>query len=170
MGKNNVISAATTGEITFPLQPSFFAYVDTTISNVTGNNTLYLIIFENDSTTPGHDVGADYAVGTGLFTAPIAARYNIYTTVGATGITAAADSWLLRLTINSATITIENSWSWTNTTFTDYSDSICVNILLAAGDTVGVQVRGQGEAGDVWDITGEAAGRIFATFSGELAT
>ena len=39
--------AGTTGEINYPLQPAFAAYVNTTITNVTGDGTAYTIIFDN---------------------------------------------------------------------------------------------------------------------------
>lgn len=66
------ISALDTGEVTMPLQPAFLAYVNTTIPDVTGNNTLYTVIFD----TERYDQGADFNLGTSTFTAPVTGRYH----------------------------------------------------------------------------------------------
>ena len=70
LGTTNIMSAATTGEINYPLQPSFMAFLSGTINNVTGDNTAYNIICD----TEAFDQGGDYDNSTGVFTAPVTGR------------------------------------------------------------------------------------------------
>lgn len=158
--------------MTIPAQPAFFAYLDTTVSNVTGNNTVYTVIFENDSTAPAFDTRSNYDTGTGVFTAPIAGRYRFEAGVYATGITAVADTFLVRFNINSGSKYVEFNQAFTAgaSPYSENTGTLTAMLSLAASDTVKVEIRGQGEAGDVWDLTGETGGRIFSWFSGQLCT
>ena len=70
-----IISANDTGEITYPLQSAFLAYNSVTDSNVTGDGTVYHIIYD----TEVFDQNSDYNNGTGNFTAPITGRYRLAT-------------------------------------------------------------------------------------------
>lgn len=72
LGTNNIMSVATTGEINYPLQSSFLAIVGTTVTNVTGDGTLYTVIFGTEI----YDQNSDYNNSTGVFTAPVTGRYN----------------------------------------------------------------------------------------------
>lgn len=56
---------------------AFLAYVDTLITNVTGDATVYDIIFNNEIL----DRAANYNNATGLFTAPTTGYYRLWTTV-----------------------------------------------------------------------------------------
>ena len=72
LGTTNIMSAATTGEINYPLQPSFMAFLSGSINNVTGDGTAYAIICD----TEAFDQGGDYDNSTGVFTAPVTGRYS----------------------------------------------------------------------------------------------
>ena len=69
----NIITVADTGEINYPLQPAFLAILDVTLADVTGDGTLYTVIFDNEV----YDQGDDLNIGTSVFTAPKTGRYAL---------------------------------------------------------------------------------------------
>lgn len=66
-----VMSALDTGEITYPLQSAFSGYVANTVSNVTGDGTVYTIAVNAER----FDQNSDFNTGTYTFTAPVTGRY-----------------------------------------------------------------------------------------------
>lgn len=56
------------------VQPCFFAYRSSTVNDVTGDGTLYTVIF-NSVASPGFDQGSNFNTTTGTFTAPVAGKY-----------------------------------------------------------------------------------------------
>ena len=84
LGTNDTFVMTDAGERTMPLQPAFFAKVSgSDLSDVTGDNTAYSIIFDSER----FDQGSDYATGTGIFTAPITGRYLFVSLVSMASIT-----------------------------------------------------------------------------------
>lgn len=79
-----IMSALDTGEITFPLQTAFLAFNSATDTDVTGDGTLYTIICDTEI----YDQNSDYNNGTGIFTAPITARYLLTAGYYLQGVTA----------------------------------------------------------------------------------
>lgn len=75
LGTTNVMSVATTGEINYPLQPAFLAYLGTTDSNVTGDGTAYTLGTGN-ALTEIFDQNSDFNTN-GTFTAPVTGRYRL---------------------------------------------------------------------------------------------
>ena len=71
-----VMSALDTGEITYPLQPAFQAYLGTTDSNVTGDGTTFRIGSGN-ALTEVFDNNSDFNTN-GTFTAPVTGKYFFY--------------------------------------------------------------------------------------------
>jgi len=71
LGTNNTFRMSAAGERTLPLQPAFFAYLSSTQSNVTGDNTAYTIICD----TVVINVGSGYNNSTGIYTAPRTGYY-----------------------------------------------------------------------------------------------
>ena len=63
------------GQMTNPSQPAFLAKVASSISDVTGDATAYTVLFG----TSVFDQNSDYAVGTGIFTAPVTGKYRFST-------------------------------------------------------------------------------------------
>ena len=77
LGTTNVLSATTAGSISKPLQPAFLAYLNATATDVTGDGTLYPIVFDTES----FDQQNNFDTTTGTFTAPVAGRYLFCITI-----------------------------------------------------------------------------------------
>ena len=75
---NNLWALTASGERNMPLQPCFNAYVSTTITNVTGDNTKYTIIFDTEL----EDQSSDYNNTTGVFTASVDGQYTFGVSIG----------------------------------------------------------------------------------------
>lgn len=71
-GRGTDITISAAGAVTKPLQPCFSALVSANIANVTGDGTAYTVLFDAET----FDVAANYAPGTGIFTAPVTGKYN----------------------------------------------------------------------------------------------
>lgn len=69
----NAMQVIPTGEILFPSQPAFQARLTTDVTDVTGDGTVYQMIF----TTETFDRNADYNSATGVFTAPVSGTYKL---------------------------------------------------------------------------------------------
>ena len=72
---------ATNNAINLP-ENGFFAYLNTTVSNVTGDGTMYTVLFDT------LQAGAGYNTGTGAWTVPATGKYLIGSSVGAAGLEA----------------------------------------------------------------------------------
>lgn len=149
-----VMSALDTGELTYPLQPSFLAYPDADRLNVTGNGTKYGLICNTEL----YDRNADYNTGTGAFVAPVAGVYHF--------------SFLVRMIQGGATnftvLSLEKNGTQFATTYVDLSNGsfvfcmLCAYNLLAAGDSILPYVMCSGAGGDTMDIFGAQVGSTFA--------
>lgn len=73
LGTNDVWKMTVAGERTMPLQPSFLAFLGTTDTNVTGDNSVYTLGSGN-ALTEIFDQGSDFTTA-GVFTAPVTGRY-----------------------------------------------------------------------------------------------
>lgn len=95
LGTTNVMRVSTAGEINYPLQPAFLAYLGTSDLNVTGDGT-FALLGAGNALTEIFDQGGDFAT-TGLFTAPVTGRYMIGSTLYVGGITSAMTTGYIRL-------------------------------------------------------------------------
>lgn len=160
LGTTNIMSAATTGEINYPLQPAFLGFLGTTALNKTGNGTSYTI--GADALTEVFDQGGDFTTG-GVFTAPVTGKYLLNASAFLIGTTT--------LSIIVLTIVTSNRNFKIQVGRTAVSADLGANITnlcdMDAADTFTAAVIGLGEAGDTDDISGVTA---FGTFmSGYLA-
>ncbi len=73
----NTWTMTAAGERTMPLQPAFLAYMSASRTNVTGNNVLYTIAFDQEV----YDQNSDFNTGTYTFTAPATGKYLFTVTV-----------------------------------------------------------------------------------------
>ena len=72
-------------------QPSFLAYRSTTVSNATGDGTLYTILFNAEF----WDKNSDFDITTGTLTSPITGKWQLNVTVGYDDLGAANTSYLV---------------------------------------------------------------------------
>lgn len=145
------------GEMTLPLQPGFSAYLGTTASNVTGNNTIYILgdtdvgsslteIFDNNGDfNPGSSSGA-------LLTAPVDAKWWLCSTF-----------FLLQANTSTG---FDTSIRTSNRNYRGFyiipslstSDFFAYNISVIAdmdaGDTADIRVVLNGAGSDIVDVYG----------------
>lgn len=90
-----VMSILDTGEVTKPLQSAFLAW-RTNISNVTGDSTVYKIVYDNEI----FDQNSDFNTSTGEFTASVTGRYYFGATSAITGGTTHNNAYVQLVTSN----------------------------------------------------------------------
>ena len=144
---NTYITPTANNEVTMPSQPAFMAWIDTTILNVTGDATLYTIIYDTEE----FDVNADFNLGTSTFTAPVTGKYefSIKTCpIGAAAYTSlygefVASNCTYRYAYSTDATECQNIENHNGTTLVDMdaSDTLTVNIYYA-GDTKTVALIG----------------------------
>lgn len=160
-GTTNVMRAATTGEVNFPLQPAFNAYVNTDITNVTGNGAAYTVIFDTEQ----FDVNADFNLGTSTLTSPVTGKWQfnlalsfqlsgVVPTSGSLVISTSNRNWgVMRLV---GTPTMDQSWTG------------CVIADMDAADTATIIFTMTGGAANNIDISGITGSRPNTHWSGQL--
>jgi len=74
----------TAGNRTLPLNASSFAYRSAAATDVTGDGTAYVVIFDAER----YDQNSNFDTTTGLFTAPVTGKYLVVANVGLAGLTA----------------------------------------------------------------------------------
>ena len=159
IGTSDVMVASTAGEITYPLQPAFLAYLAGTAANKTGNGASYTI--GTDALTEVFDRGADFNTN-GTFTAPVTGIYDLRAQVTITGATVATT-----FTINIVTTARTYTYVFTRAAAaTDQAVSISALADMTATNTATVTIVASGEAGDTDDILGGASAVTY--FCGKL--
>lgn len=151
----------TTGIITYPTKPAFLGYVSSTISNVTGNNTLYTVIFDSEK----FDYGADFNTTTGIFTAPVAGAYHFSWAIWLSQASAAS-------TFNTRLVTTDDTiyGCQVDATAIDISGAVQLSgsctIDMGASATAVIKVLCNGVGADTVDIAGSTD--LISYFSGYL--
>jgi hypothetical protein len=84
--------------------PSFLALASAAQNNITGDNTVALVIFEDQI----FDLNSNYNIATGIFISPTKSKFQINTTIGLTGLDAAHTSCVIRIATGRRTY---NVWS-----------------------------------------------------------
>ena len=144
------------GHVTMPLQSCFSAYYNGAQSNVTGDDTMYTVLFD----TERFDLNGDFASNT--FTAPVTGKYLLSSSIGLTGYTSSSTYSNMYLVTSNDTYSAFAGTQVENNFF--FSFSIVAD--MDASDTAIVKVNAGGEGSKVVDVANGADGLCF--FSGCL--
>jgi len=159
----NVMEVKESGEVNFPLNCAFSAFLSSTASNVTGNNTTYTILCDSEV----FDVGGNYDTGTGTFTAPVTGKYHFIYSILLGGIVNANDNTSTLVTSNRVYKSNANSATAVKDAAGQASyrgEFLCD---LDAGDTATATVYSTGEGSNVNDVIGHASA-LYTFFQGRL--
>jgi hypothetical protein len=167
LGTTNVVHGSTAGEINYPLQPAFLAWLATNDTNATGAGALYTLGGGN-ALTEVFDQNSDFNTN-GTFTSPVTGRYYLSCGIQFLSITAAMTFGLLQigtsnrfyqmLQINAAasrTLSVADALNFAGSVLAD----------MDAGDTATVTAQLSTGAGNTVTIGGT---NTFSRFSGFLA-
>lgn len=162
LGTNDTFIMTAAGERTMPLQAAFLAYVSSTDTNQTGDNTATI-----QCDTEVFDQNGDYNNGTYTFTAPRTGKYKLFGGFVITDITASNRVFLKFHTSNRtyslaslSPIGVKTASDRVGITATALTD-------MDAADTATLEVRCSGEGGNTIDIVGGTPLQSF--FGGYLA-
>jgi len=110
----------------------FSAYLNSTVSDVTGDGTLYNIIFNSTLV----NTGSNYDTGTGVFTAPVTGNYQFNCTVYLSGllITHTEGIILMRGSVRELRSTVGN-FGAAAVSYSDFATSGSCLIRMSAGET-----------------------------------
>lgn len=97
----NLLVVQSSGEWNRALQPAFMARQSSTLDNLTGDGTVYTVIFDTEQ----YDQGADYNNATGTFTAPVTGRYLLTTSTRGRDFTASFTTAITSLVTSNRTYT-----------------------------------------------------------------
>lgn len=139
-------------------QPAFLARMQNTVTNVTGNGTLYTVIFD----TEVFDQGNNFNLATSTFTAPFSGIYHFDGAVTITGSTASTGGQV-RIVTTGRTFGYEFARA---ASANDWQGQVSTYANMAAGDTATLQVISNGEGADTDDVLGNAI--AFTYFGGKL--
>jgi len=142
----NYLKMTTDGIMTTPGQPTFSAEVSTTISNVTGDNTTYEIVFDTEL----FDVGGYYDNTTGQYSPDFDGRFLLSTNIRLNQPNTQTICFFRIFTSNKNFIIGQfNGNNVKDTAFDNYSVSGSCLAELDDGDIASVKVQVQGASLDV---------------------
>ena len=162
LGTTNVMRISTAGEINLPLQPAFLAYLGTTDSNCTGDNTNF-VVGSGNALTEVFDQNGDF-VTTGTFTSPVLGRYFLQGSWFITGGTAIVGNNFL---INTSNRNYRQDSAGQVANKQTQTQSYSVLADMDAADTATISVIASDTGGKVDDLFGFST--PFTWFSGYLA-
>lgn len=163
---NTGFTVDSTGRTTNTVQPAFHAYVNATISNVTGNNTPYTVVFNTET----FDQNSNYDNTTGVYTAAITGRYMFSYTLWLTGFVNHGQ-FSTQLVTTSLTYTTANFQP--NAVLTVSGDQQQIHtasllVAMTAGDTASVRINVRDGTGTKVIDVGGGANDPRTNFSGYL--
>jgi hypothetical protein len=156
---------STGGFSTNTAQPCFAAYLNTSVANVTGDSTLYHIIFD----TKQFDNGTNFSTSTGSFTAPVSGRYLFTYSVGMGGTGVAHTAATIRLVTTGMTFSgnVFNPGVYANVNgVAETAASFVVNMSL--NDTAYVQMAAYNGTKVVSAFGVDGGGITYTSFTGHL--
>lgn len=161
LGTTNVMTAQTAGQINMPLQPAFLAYVTTTITNVTGDGTVYTVIPD----TEAYDIGGNFTLASGTFTAPVAGKYHFDYSMSLGGGTVISGP---QMSIVTTALTYQRALNANVGVVTSAGGNIQVIANMAANDTATFTVSATDSGGKIDDVNGLNSGALRTWISGYL--
>jgi len=139
----------------------FAAYLNTSVSNVTGDGTQYLVILDSVFSNPG----SYYSTSTGLFTAPVTGNYQFNMIVSVGNLPVGLNRMIMYAETTSAEY---KPYDFTPVTSAAAEEIMFFSFLtrMSANDTCSMQVRGFGGTKTA-DVGGSGGGASYpTTFSG----
>lgn len=156
LGTNNVMSVTTGGSINYPLQPCVFAYLASTASNVTGDGTIYTVLWDTEL----FDQGSNFNTGTSTFTAPVTGKYMVTIATQLLQLTASHTLIESKIVVAGTSANTYTLFSLSGTARDSNNNLIITNSLLipmTATDTLTTTMQATGGT-KVVDIFGSAVG------------
>lgn len=161
LGTNDVWRMDTSGRRIMPLQPCFNVYLNTGVTNVTGDGTSYSILFD----TILFDQASNITLNSGgktIFTAPVTGKYLFTSTVRATNMPFGSNNLIIALQLTGKDFRLyETNKIPSSGDFISSGGSVCVN--MTASDTAYIIVGVSGGAKTA-GVGGAGAGPDAATF------
>jgi hypothetical protein len=140
LGASSLFTTTTSGIVSKVFTPSVIAYKHATTPNVTGDGTLYQIVFNVEL----GDSQGNYDINTGIFTAPVTGYYLVNTSIDLTTLEPSHTSCKTFITTTLATYSGNSLNPWNS----NWGTTKCLNqkafAKLRAGDTLTVSVSVSG--------------------------
>jgi hypothetical protein len=163
LGTNDALTITSGGQITKPLQSAFLTIVNTTIANVTGNDTEYTIAWDTEIFDQNNDLSGS------TFTAPVTGRYYFESGVLGGGIALAMNNSGFSITTSNRTYYMQVNCGNSRVAATgNFSFYTTVLGDMDTGDTAVVKLNVIG-GGQVVDVLGSgSSATVYSWFSGNL--
>ncbi len=154
--QGNITSTGNLGNQTNTTRSAFSAYLNTTVNNVTGDLTVYTIIFDTEL----FDQNNDFNLGTSTFTAPVTGKYYFNLVVSVVGGTVINQG---NVRIATTARTYQQGVAAGISVTTTANGTLSVLADMTANDTCTFQVATNDTGGKVDDVQGLVGG-ILRTF------
>jgi len=143
-----------TGEITMPSQPAIFVRRGAAADNVTGNGTLYTMVFTSEI----FDQNADFDA-TSTFTAPVTGRYHVDVYIDIASMTSSTYAIQLSVIMSNRTLEVNTLPMVANPA--RYAAMVSMLFDMDAADTLQIKLNVSGESGDIVDINSNTSLGIY---------
>jgi len=162
LGSNDTFIVTAAGEITKPLQPAFLLVLASQLSNVTGDGTIYDVVWDTEVFDQNGDVSGS------TFTAPVTGRYQFDVALTFGGITTSMVNGFIRIdTSNRNYLMASCDWGDLKNSSNEAGLSFSVLADMDASDTVHIDCQ-LASGTKVADIITNGSTDPYNWFSGHL--